>query len=295
MGQEPRKATDVLLDLESKMEKILDLIQNLDLINKLNSNKLNDIVARLDKQAAGAPKITVEAVQNIPLPNPNLPPGFKQMPAGDPERTVPFVAETALPQEDFPQGFRRNSRPETYAKDTGKDKNKEFTMYGGESRPALQGSQTPQKPYQSPEPIGPNVRPPPGRTQDIAPEIMASAPPTATSNRKGPVVPLNPMTVPQAMPQSAQGQIPVVQRCVDKNGKSIYLADVHITDMNTNQPVLKTRTNGMGKWMATLGIGSYRVEINKLESLSKEKVQSFQDVHVDGSVPKLDLPMLIIK
>jgi hypothetical protein len=294
MGQEPRKATDVLLDLESKMDKVLDLIQNLDLINKLNSNKLNDVVARLDKQAEGAPKITVEAVQNIPLPNPNLPPGFKSLPAGDPERVVPFVAETSLPQEDFPQGFRRNSRPETYAK----EKNSEFTMYGGEGQPALQGSQTPQKPYRSPEPPGPNVRPPPGRTQNIAPEIMASAPPATTSHKRGPVVPptpLNPMTVPQPMPQSIQGQIPVVQRCVDKNGKSIYLADVQITDMNTNQPVLKTRTNGMGKWMATLGIGSYRVEINKLESLSKEKIQSFQDVHVDGSTPKLDLPMLIIK
>jgi hypothetical protein len=52
MGQEPRKATDVLLDLESKMETMLDLIRNLDLTSKLNSNKLNDLAERLDRQDA---------------------------------------------------------------------------------------------------------------------------------------------------------------------------------------------------------------------------------------------------
>jgi hypothetical protein len=251
----PRKATDVLLELETMMHNILDLVTALDLTSKINSNKLNEIKARLDKQQ----KITVEAVQNIPMPPSNLPAGFTHLPAGDPDRVIPFLAENNLPQTDSPQGFRRNSRPETYVDDK--------TTFPSYEAPA----------------------PPP----NLPPEIMV--PPPSNSNRKSPP-PMNPSqnTAPPA-PFVAQGQVPVMQRCVDRNGKSIFLADVYLTDLSTNQQVFKTRTNGTGKWMASLAVGNYRVEIRKQGSSLKEKIEAVQDITIDGRAAKLDLPMLIIK
>ncbi len=281
MSQEPRKATDLLLDLESKVNTLLDLIRSQDLNNKIISNKLNDIIVRLEKQQTSQPKFTVEAVQNIPLPSPNLPPGFIQMPAGDPERNIPFMAENSLPQETSPKGFRRNSRPETFAKE-------DFPAYNGDKTLPMQ---MPKMPQNRPGPG--QMVPPPGRSTNPDPEIVA--PLSATSNSKMSAPQSLPMIEQQPMPSFIQGQIPVAQRCVDKNGKSIFLAEVFITDLNTNQQVLKTRTHGNGKWMASLGPGIYRVEVSKRESLTKEKLQAIQDIKVDGNVQKLDLPTLIIK
>lgn len=251
---EPRKATDILLEIEVKMNSVLDLVHALDLTNKINSNKLNEIKERLDRQQ----KITVEAVQNIPLPSSNLPVGFTHIPAGDPDRVIPFLAENSLPQTDAPQGFRRNSRPETYVD----DKNN-FPSYES-TKPA------------------PN----------LPSEIMATP-----SNKKTPppISPPQNTAPPEPFVAQAQGQVPVMQRCVDKNGKSIFLADVRITDLATNSIVVKTRTNGTGKYMAALAIGNYRVEINKQGSSLKDKIEAIQDIRVDGSQSKLDLPMLIIK
>jgi len=243
---ESRKATDVILELETMVISILDLVRSQDLSNKIISNKLNDVIARLDKQQ----KITVEAVQNIPLP----PASF---PVGDPERAIPFSVETALPQDNSPQGFRRNSRPETYM-----DDRNNFPSY--ESNPPVPKSEA----IVPPEALlkKSSNPPPPLQVKEVAEPIF-----------------------------SGQGQIPVMQRCVDKNGKSIFLADVSIIDLATNQQVTKTRTSGMGKWMAALAVGNYRVEIRKQGSSLKEKIEAVQDIQVDGRASKLDLPMLIIK
>src|SRR5258706_16404837 len=116
MGQEPRKATDVLLDLETKVTELLGIIRAQDLNIKVLSNKLNDVIGRLDKQQATTPKFVVEAVQ-APLRASIVPPTFDQIPAGEPERNIPVTAESKLPQAMTPQGFRRSSRPETYAGD----------------------------------------------------------------------------------------------------------------------------------------------------------------------------------
>lgn len=273
MGQEPRKATDVLLELEAKIDVLLGLVRSQDLVIKILSNKLNDVVTRLDKQQIGPPRITVETVQTPPPPA-IVPPGFTNIPAGEPERNIPFVAESKLPQTQAPQGFRRNSRPETYAKDKSPAQPPEIQM-----------------PVQMP----PNMAPP-GRSS----ASEAVVPPQATATfKKGSgavMVPPSPAVVePSPPPAVAHGQIPITQRCVDKNGKSIFLANVEIIDTSTNQNVFKTRTNATGKWMASLGIGTYRVTIRKLESVTKEKIEAIQDVQVDGSQSRMELPMLIIK
>jgi hypothetical protein len=306
MEQGPRKATDVLLEVESKVSMLLDIIRAQDLNIKVLSNKLNDVIGRLDKQQVAPPKIIVETVQT-PVQPPMMPPTFTQIPPGDPDRTIPVTAESKLPQAETTQGFRRSSRPETYAGD-----NSYLPMPAEEMRMPVQ------LPKMPPGRQMPNA-PPPGRSPGN--DVTAMVPPEAANprnNKKGvfappnpkgsPVAPmgsLNPMMAPPQMEEqgpsvheqmhAAQGQIPVMQRCVDKNGKSIFLADVEITDLSTAQPIFKTRTNGTGKWMASLGIGAYRVTISKRASMNKEKLEAVQDIQVDGTQSPLELPMMIIK
>jgi hypothetical protein len=297
MEQAPRKATDVLIDIESKVNALLDIVRSQDLVIKVLSNKLNDVMGRLDKQMQATPKFTVEAIQQ-PVVAPVFPPGFTQIPAGDPDRTIPIAAESRLPDTDVPHGFRRNSRPETFAGDN---------AYLPHQEPAEM-----RMPVQIPK--GPPGRqaanmPPPGRgpgsdvTAMVPPEAMANP----RNNKKGVMAPPNPFGSPvtqQPQPnphmaqekiEASQGQVPVMQRCVDKNGKAIFLADVEITDLTDGQPVSKTRTNGAGRWMTPLDIGSYRIVISKRAAQNKEKLEATQDIQVDGSKSPLELPMVIIK
>ena len=153
----------------------------------------------------------------------------------------------------------------------------------------------------------PQMSAPPGRQGGMAPppgrgpgsEVTSVLQPTKTTSKTAagavmaPPMP-SPVTDEQAV-QEVRNGIPVSQRCVDKNGKSIFLANVEIIDMATSQTIFKTRTNATGKWFASLGIGAYRVTIRKMESVTKEKIEAVQDIQVDGSKSKLELPMLIIK
>ena len=259
MTQEPRKATDVLLDIESAVRTLLGIVRAQDLNIKVLSNKLNDVCAKLDKQPDQ--KITVEAVQSTPIQRP-------EMHTGDPERSIVISAETTLPQENFPKGFRRTSRPETYAGDDAV-------------------LQKPQPPNRQPQR---DMKPPPGRS--AVPEIIV--PPQQQSKKQQPAQQQK-QSVPADKQQVSRGQIPVMQRCVDKNGKSIFLADVAITDVATNQQIFKTRTSGTGKWMASLAVGVYKVKVHKQGSSIKDQIDSAQEVQIDGTKSPLELPMMIIK
>src|ERR1035437_1843781 len=247
MSQEPRKATDLLLDLESKVSSLLEKVGAQELMNKIISNKLNDIIARLDKPQTLPPKITVEAVNEVHQSN--------FAPPVDPEKNIQFEPENSLLLETSPQGFRRNSRPETYVK----EKSDPF-------RPIEKA--VPQKPnINPPGRQGPNI-PPPGR-ENTADAIV----PQSVVNRK-PVSP--PKEEQPPMLFTNQGQIHVQQRCVDKNGKSIFMADVSIKDATTNEMVLKTRTGATGKWVGAFSVGHYKVEISKLGTSLKDKVRAIQ-------------------
>jgi len=242
---EPRKATDVLLDLEGKVNILLDIIRSQDLNIKLLSNKLNTIINGMG--SSSSPKFTAETTQSLP------PAAFK-MPEADPNKNIFIEAESAIPQTNQPDGFRRTSRPETFVKQpANKPSNEEVKLSG---RPA---------------------------------EVVVQPREAA-----------KPVEMPQTKPSedeqsSGQGHIPVSQRCVDKNGKSMFLASVEITDLSTNQLVCKVKTNGTGKYLTSLGVGNYRVLIRKGESLTKDKLEASQDIKVDASMSKLDLPVIIIK
>lgn len=273
MEQEPRKATDVLLDLESKIATLLGTIKTMDLNIKVISNKmneLNEVMKGLSQQAA-APKVMVEAVHTTSVPNQAVNVfGITPMPV-DPARAIPVTAESKLPAEDQPVGFRRTSRADSYA--------------GSDDYLKRDGVPPPHNDLTKPSP---GNKPPPGRTVgeplpvQPVPKNKAATPPTNS-----------PPKVPTEL--DTHGIVPVEQRVVDRNGKSVFLADVEIVDTISGEQVSKSRTNGTGKWMAALPLGNYKVTIRKLESLTREKVEAIQSIQVDGHQSPLKLSMVIIK
>jgi hypothetical protein len=270
MPQEPRKATDILLDLESKIETVLNTVRSQELNIKIISNKLNEVMKGLEKQNAAPHKIIVEAVQNTPVPN-QAAHLFTQLPPVDPSRNVVVTAESKLPVEEGPKGFRRTSRPESYS-----DEKSYRTREVLPPPPVAIPSETPQA-----------NKPPPGRSVG---EVV-----TAQIQPKTKAAPAPPSTTKVATEADTHGIVPVEQRVVDRNSKSIFLADVEIIDIATGEQVSKSRTHATGKWMAALPLGNYRVIIRKLESITRDKLESIQTIKVDGSEVPLRLPIVIIK
>lgn len=266
---EARKASDVLLELEKKLDVALNIIRAQDLNIKIISNKLNLALENLEKQNNTPQKITVEAINSLPRP-------ATQFPANsDSERNIPISSESRLPLEEEPKGFRRTSRPETFAGDDAY-LNKNQSNNG-----------VPKYPVQIPK-VGPNG-PPPGRTAEaVVPSIPKIDSTTVPKQQQ-----------PREQNQATQNIIPVMQRVVNGQGKSLFLADVEIIDLSTMQQIVKTRTNGTGKWMASLPVGNYRVIIRKLESLTqsqnKKMMEAIQDIQVDGSQSPYELQTVIIK
>jgi hypothetical protein len=264
MDGEPRKASEVLLELEKKMDIALGIIRSQDLSIRILSNKLNNVLDALAKQPAPAQKITVEAVNTIRPPT-NI---FQ-----DPSKQIAISSEATLPVEDSPQGFRRTSRPETFAGDNAYLNQKPKQQ---EAKPI-----EPKYPVQIPKiNRNPNA-PPPGRDAEV---VIPSAKKAATVQ-----------PVANKVQSVIQNAVPVMQRVVNSQGKSLFLADVEITDIGTMSLVSKTRTNGTGKWMASLGVGNYRVVIRKLEPASKQQLEVSQDIQVDGQTSPLDLQTIIVK
>ncbi len=254
MEKGPRQATDVLLDLEVKIDNLLNIVKSQDLNIKVLSNKLNNVMELLNKQGTNSMTPSVEATH---MPSNMFP--------SDINKQLPVSSDFNIPLDTHPQGFRRSSRPETYAGDG---------MYLPNSSSKTMSSAPDQ-----------TMKPPSGKAEVVVP---------ATATNKSVSIPAQ-EAKPAAPEQTNKNSVPVMQRVVDKNSKSIFLADVEIIDLSNNSPVFKTRTNGTGKWMASLGLGAYRVIIQKRESLTKEKIEVPQDIRVDGSVSPLELPMLILK
>jgi hypothetical protein len=261
---EPRKASDVLLELEQKLDVALNIIRAQDLNIKILSNKLNAVLEVLDKKSVEPPKFVVEAV-NTAVPQMPIS-QFQVVSELDDQKQIPVSAEFKLPLEKEPTGFRRTSRPETFAGDDA----------------YLQRA-----PKAAPKPQPNVMAPPPGRTAEVI------VPPAAEKKAALETVPAKRQV--KAVEQIVQNAIPVQQRVVNKHGKSLFLADVEIIDLSTMQQICKTRTNGTGKWMASLGVGQYRVIIRKMENATKEKLEVTQEIEIDGTQSTVELQTVIIK
>ena len=89
-------------------------------------------------------------------------------------------------------------------------------------------------------------------------------------------------------------KIPITQRVVDKNGKSLFLANVEFFN-EKSESIEQVKTNSVGKYQAQLFPGNYKVIIKKIEPLSKTQLECVQTITVDDNISILELPMIIIK
>ena len=237
-----RTASQVLLDLEEKIDTLSGQIKAHDLNIRVLSNKLNSILEILSKQSQPKPSIGVPtaATQQIapPMLNPNLSTNLPGLPS---EKKIPIATESHLMVDPRPMEPRRNSR------------------------------ETPEKVKVS---------------TPKAPEIVFG-------NKKDEAITTPPRD--ESVVIDIKNSIPVKQRVLDSNKKTIFLADVEIIDTKTNTLFFKTRTNGVGKWSAPLPVGKYRIFVKKQESLSKKKMESIQEIIVDGSSSMMELPDLFVK
>lgn len=108
-----RKATDVLLELEAKVNQMLLAQKSAELNLKILSNKLTTALELLSRSG-----ITTNSVASPP-PQPFATAGDDDslLPKMHIQQEIPmeFASLDPLPIEDTPLGFRRTSRPETFA------------------------------------------------------------------------------------------------------------------------------------------------------------------------------------
>lgn len=88
-------------------------------------------------------------------------------------------------------------------------------------------------------------------------------------------------------------KVPVTQRVTDNTGKDLFMAEVSILD-NKKELVMKTKTNAAGKWQAYLKPGNYSITIIKTDTVSKKKIEGYQDISVADTNSAITLKPIII-
>lgn len=269
MSNEPRKASDVLLSVEAKLDQLIAIYRGQDLVLKVLSNKLNSVIEVVENlKTAKNISMTTEKINiDNDLAQPNL------------------LHDFPITMENNPTGFRRTSRPETYDGEQQIKQKPTKQVVPGPKKQAAQPTQDVQQekpiilPVQFPN-YEPEVKKLPGLESLKKKEVKKQTQQVAQDQERQPSVP--------------GAKIPIEQRIVDENGKAIFLANIEIFNEN-NDLEYKTRTNGTGKWQASLGIGKYNVKITKQASVSKDKIDINQPISVDGLSITQVLPVMICK
>lgn len=265
----PRTASDILLALEAKVDQLTSMVHAQDLNLRILSNKLNLLLEQMKQAPAPKPK---ENPYSVAADDGKMPDVLMNVRAAP----VKITQQDRLPMQDAPQSqaLRRTSRTEA----------------------PIGRTQTPpiaQK-FQIQDPSPPDMSafkkqaPPPQRSPQsalTAPPMMEPAP--AEEPEFKAFENLSPQ-------EELSNKVAVIQRVTDPTGKSIFLAEVEIFDENNNQ-VFKSRTNGVGKWQASLSVGTYKVRISKRESVTKQKIENYQTITIDGRISQLNLEQLIIQ
>ncbi len=251
---EPRKATEVLLDLEAKIEVLTSMIRSNDHLIKVLLNKVSTLTTAFEKAQV-----------------PSVPPAPILMPTISAVDSAPknlIRAEDRIAVEEAPVGFRRTSRPETFDRLEGDGA---FT-----NKP--KGQKGPQMPVQLPK------------------MAEMTVPAEAIKKKAENAVPI-PATPPPPIgnPKPNENLVLLSQRVTDSAGKSLFLANVEVIDGTTKNTVGKLRTGATGKFSISLPPGSFKILVNKADSQSKKKMESIQDVVVDGSKPTIELPALALR
>lgn len=247
MTDNSRKASDVLIAIEAKLDQLISLVRSHDLGMKVMSNKLNSLISEVNG---------ISIISSGAKPTASTDSGFAThfVESLRKPESIRVTPEASLPVTNEPVGFRRISRPETYSKE---DQGKDYSLIQEHMSQNIFNDLSSKEEVSSKEP-----------------EVEFTSYEENLSEKK---------------------RVPVIQRVVDKSGKSIFLAEVEVVNSETGNTELKTRTNGVGKWQASLQPGKYKVKINKRESLTKEKIELTQNVVIDGLSDKQELPAVIVK
>lgn len=87
-------------------------------------------------------------------------------------------------------------------------------------------------------------------------------------------------------------KIPVGQCIVDNEKRSIFMADVIITNVASSEVVARVKTTAVGKWQAYLPIGSYSVKVSKItDPNTMNKIEFTQQIEVLPGMKSLQLPI----
>jgi uncharacterized membrane protein YheB (UPF0754 family) len=84
-------------------------------------------------------------------------------------------------------------------------------------------------------------------------------------------------------------QIPTHQRIVYSDNKPVYMANVEIIDVVTQNLVKQTKTNQTGKWLAPLVPGEYQIKVSKGSNSLKSKVELDYRVTIPNQDSTVDL------
>jgi len=149
----------------------------------------------------------------------------------------------------------------------------------------------------------------PSVTADTDNKRENSQPVLLEVNKNSPIVNKRQIiTKPEVMPTSElpapiharadekKSKIPVGQRITDNKGKDLFMADVLVTNLETNEVVNKSKTNAVGKWQTYLPVGKYSIHISKIiDSTTLNKIEALQEIEITPQMKSLQLPIAIIK
>jgi hypothetical protein len=270
-NEAPRTASQVILELEAKVDNLTDLVKSQNFANQLLSNNITELIQLVKTMNVSSSQTSrtpsAEAVDFIPQIQ-----SFQQqrhnLEQQDPDRYMPIFAENKILDVKDMLVPRRTSRPDG-------DK-----VVNSPSPPPKQDEEMEFRPY--------------------APKAPTVAKQVSQQKIQQPVIQQTQQPVQQPVQQNnkfvVQNAVPIIQRVVDGNGKSQFLAEVEIVNADTSKLALKTKTNASGKWVASLSPGNYQVVIRKKGNGGNIKdLQAVQTIPIDGSVSPLEIKTITVK
>lgn len=272
-----RTATDVLLNIESMVLKLNQMISNLDLNLKILSNKVNSLSEIINnKNINNTPSLPSPILPSVSVDSGKMHPSLinnRSMIKIDPFDNIPIT--------EAPAGNRRGSR-ETVL----------------QNQQPIQNSAPNLNQVKISDPFPPSKEALASLQKQIQNKTIEAQNNESKSSQnfnnssKDLSEQFTEFTASQ---DQLSNKIALTQRVVDKNGKSVFLADVRVLNAEDNSLIFKARTNGVGKWQASVPAGNFKVFISKTEPITKSKMESSQSIIIDGRKPSLTLEPIILQ
>jgi hypothetical protein len=134
---------------------------------------------------------------------------------------------------------------------------------------------------------------PVGFRRTSRPETFTNAHQQPTKNTPTPAFPLPKMKSATSIiePPPSNSKQPLSQRIVDRNGASIFKADIEVMD-EAGHTIWKGQTGTTGKWQTALSPGKYRLNVRK--QTTQQKIAVSADLVVNDKTPQ-ELPPMSVK